>query len=144
LNNVRVIWGDGINLQSIQAILRIMVDLNGWSADNFAFGMGGSLLQIIDRDTQKFALKCSSVRVNGVDVDVQKDPITDQGKKSKAGRVTLWTNSGGEFVSAVNQPTGWTDKGIGGWTNALVEVFRDGKLITETSFQEVRDRANKG
>jgi nicotinamide phosphoribosyltransferase len=143
LNNVRVIWGDGINLQSIQAILRIMVDLNGWSADNFAFGMGGSLLQIIDRDTQKFALKCSSVRVNGVDVDVQKDPITDQGKKSKAGRVTLWTNSGGEFVSAVNQPTGWTDKGIGGWTPALVEVFRDGKLVNEITFNEVRANASR-
>jgi nicotinamide phosphoribosyltransferase len=114
-----------------------MVDLNGWSADNFAFGMGGALLQQVDRDTQKFALKCSSVCINGEWVDVQKDPITDSGKKSKAGRVTLW-KSGGEFVSSVAQPTGWTDKGIGGWSNVLMEVFRDGKLYNEISFEEVR------
>jgi nicotinamide phosphoribosyltransferase len=117
--------------------------VHGFSADNIAFGMGGALLQIVDRDTQRFAMKCSSARINGVWVDVQKDPITDSGKRSKAGRVTLWTNSGGEFVSSVNAPTGWTDKGIGGWTEALEEVYRDGKLVKEITFEEVRANARK-
>ena len=115
----------------------------GWSADNIAFGMGGALLQQVDRDTQKFAMKCSSITVNGEDRDVQKDPITDSGKKSKAGRVQLWTNSGGEFASSVGAPTGWTDKGIGGWTPALVEVYRDGKLTGEITFNEVRANAKR-
>ena len=115
----------------------------GWSADNIAFGMGGALLQAIDRDTQKFAMKCSSVEVNGEWIDVQKDPITDAGKKSKAGRVKLWTNSGGEFASGVTPPTGWTDKGIGGWTEALVPVYWDGELMNEISFAEVRANSNK-
>jgi nicotinamide phosphoribosyltransferase len=143
LNNVRMIWGDGINPLSIQSILRTMVDMLGWSADNFAFGMGGALLQGIDRDTQKWAMKCSSACVNGEWVDVYKDPITDSGKASLRGRVTLWTNSGGEFATSVSAPTGWTDKGIGGWTEALVEVYRDGKLITEYTFDEVRANARK-
>jgi nicotinamide phosphoribosyltransferase len=112
----------------------------GWSADNIAFGMGGALLQIVDRDTQKFAMKASSACINGKWIDVVKDPITDSGKKSKAGRVTLW-KSGGELASGVTAPTGWTDRGIGSWTEALEEVYRNGKLIKEINFDTVRANA---
>jgi nicotinamide phosphoribosyltransferase len=114
----------------------------GWSADNIAFGMGGALLQAVDRDTQKFAMKASSARINGEWVNVVKDPVTDPGKKSKAGRVTLW-QSGGEFASTVEQPMNWTDQGIGPWTEALEEVFRDGKLVKEIDFATVRANARK-
>ena len=142
LNNVRLIQGDGVNEHTIRMILGSF-QVYGWSADNIAFGMGGALLQQLDRDTQRFAMKCSSALINGEWVDVQKDPITDSGKKSKAGRVTLWTNSGGEFASSVTAPTGWTDKGIGGWTEALQEVYRDGKLISEIDFATIRANARK-
>jgi len=141
LNNVRMLWGDGINQLSIRSILGVVVDMGGWSADNLAFGMGGALLQQLDRDTQKFAMKCSAAEVNGEWVDVFKDPITDRVKASKKGRVTLWT-SGGEFQTSVEQPTSWTDRGIG-WTNALVEVFRDGKIIKDYTFEEVRANSMK-
>jgi len=140
LNNVRLIQGDGVNEHTIRMILGDFM-VYGWSADNIAFGMGGALLQQLDRDTQKFAMKCSSAQINGVWVDVQKDPITDSGKKSKAGRVTLW-ESGGEYQSSVTKPTGWTDKGLG-WTEVLQEVYRDGKLTGEISFEEVRANSNK-
>jgi nicotinamide phosphoribosyltransferase len=142
LNNVRLIQGDGVNEHTIRMILGDFM-VYGWSADNIAFGMGGALLQQLDRDTQKFAMKCSSAKINDVWVDVQKDPITDSGKKSKAGRVTLWTNSGGEFASGVTPPTGWTDKGFGGWTEAMQTVFRDGQVIREYTFAEVRENSNK-
>jgi nicotinamide phosphoribosyltransferase len=141
LNNVRLIQGDGINERVIRNILGHFTVLN-FSADNIAFGMGGALLQGINRDTQKFAMKCSSACIDGKWIDVQKDPITDSGKKSKAGRVTLWTNSGGEFASGVNPPTGWTDKGIGGWAEALVTTFSNGKLYNEITFDEVRANSN--
>lgn len=140
LNNVRVIQGDGVNERTIRMILGHFSVL-GYSADNIAFGMGGALLQIVDRDTQKFAMKCSSACVNGEWIDVQKDPITDAGKKSKAGRVTLWT-SGGEFISAVSRPNTWTDRGTA-WSEALVEVFRDGELKNEIDFEAVRANSNK-
>jgi nicotinamide phosphoribosyltransferase len=142
LNNVRLIQGDGVNELTIRSILGAFMAM-GWSADNIAFGMGGALLQQIDRDTQKFAMKCSAALINGEWVDVQKDPITDSGKKSKAGRVTLWTNSGREFASSVTPPTGWSDKGIGGWTNALEMVFMNGQLTKEITFAEVRANSNK-
>ena len=155
LNNVRLIQGDGINELTVRSILGAFMAM-GWSADNIAFGMGGALLQIVDRDTQRFAMKCSAmsrtVRVEDGDFgsgfktewfDVVKDPVTYTGKKSKAGRVTLWTNSGGEFASGVTAPTGWTDKGIGGWIDALVPVYWNGNLHNEITFDQVRANARK-
>jgi nicotinamide phosphoribosyltransferase len=139
LNNVRLIQGDGINELTVRSILGAFMAM-GWSADNIAFGMGGALLQIVDRDTQKFAMKCSAAEVNGKWIDVVKDPVTDSGKKSKAGRVTLWTNGTGEYVSSVDEPKQWADRG---WTKALVPVFWDGKLEKEYSFDEVRANARK-
>jgi nicotinamide phosphoribosyltransferase len=140
LNNVRLIQGDGVNELTIRSILGSFMAL-GYSADNIAFGMGGALLQQLDRDTQRFAMKASSARINGVDVDVQKDPVTDSGKKSKAGRVTLW-QCGGEFVSSVDKPIGWHDRCSGEFEDALEEVFRDGVLVKETTFEDIRKRAN--
>jgi nicotinamide phosphoribosyltransferase len=141
LNNVRLIQGDGINELTVRSILGAFMAM-GWSADNIAFGMGGALLQIVDRDTQKFAMKASSACINDEWVDVVKDPATDPGKRSKAGRVTLW-QSGGEFVSAVEQPKGWHDKSIGDFVNALVPVYWNGNLHNEITFEEVRANARK-
>jgi nicotinamide phosphoribosyltransferase len=132
LNNVRLIQGDGVNERTISSILGAFMAM-GWSADNIAFGMGGALLQQIDRDTQKFAMKCSSACIDGKWINVQKDPITDSGKKSKAGRVTLFQNRDGSYYSGVED---WME-------SALIEVFRDGKLIKEYTFDEVRGNSNK-
>jgi nicotinamide phosphoribosyltransferase len=88
-------------------------------------------------------MKCSAAEINGEWVDVFKDPITDSGKASLKGRVTLWTNSGGEFATSVEAPTGWTDRGNGQWTEALVEVYRDGRLIRDYTFDEVRANSMK-
>jgi nicotinamide phosphoribosyltransferase len=87
-------------------------------------------------------MKCSSIKIDGEWMDVQKDPITDSGKKSKAGRVTLW-QSGGELASGIKPPAGWTDKGYGGWVDAMQTVFRDGQIIREYTFDEVRANARK-
>lgn len=47
------------------------------------------LLQKCNRDTHKFALKACAAEVDGVWRDVYKDPITDEVKKSKKGRLKL-------------------------------------------------------
>jgi len=142
LNNVRLIQGDGINELTVRSILGSFM-ANGWSADNIAFGMGGALLQQVNRDTQKFAMKASAAKINGAWVDVQKDPITDSGKRSKPGRLDLWELDG-EFATI-------SEKEVGKMTGALEhyaqrvlqEVYRDGKLVREMTFDEVRKNANK-
>lgn len=53
---VRILQGDGIDRDMVNTILREM-DLFEWSVDNIVFGMGGALLQKVNRDTLKFAYK---------------------------------------------------------------------------------------
>ena len=96
--NVRVIQGDGVDYDSIGEILSVLKQ-HHWSADNIAFGMGGALLQKLDRDTQKFAFKCSAAVVGGVERDVFKQPITDSGKNSKRGRLKLVHTPEGGFTT---------------------------------------------
>lgn len=132
LNHVRIIQGDGITQDTIDRILYRAMNA-GYSADNIAFGQGGKLLQGVDRDTQKFAMKCSSIQVNGELRDVFKSPITDMGKESKKGRITLYKNEEGYFTDL----EGRTDA-----TEVLETVFENGKLIKEYTFDEVRKNAS--
>lgn len=86
-DNYRILWGDGITPDTIEEILKVAMYSWNLSAENFAFGSGGDLMQNVNRDTCKFAMKCSAIKVNGDWRDVYKDPITDPGKKSIRGRV---------------------------------------------------------
>lgn len=89
LNNVKVLQGDGMNENSIAEPFRIAAEM-GISADSIMTGSGGGLLQAnMDRDTCRFAFKASSVTINGRDKPIAKDPITDQGKRSKQGKLDL-------------------------------------------------------
>jgi nicotinamide phosphoribosyltransferase len=132
LNNVRIIQGDGIDHKSIRSIL-FSLTLSGYSADNVAFGQGGALLQQVNRDTLKFAMKCSAAKINGTWVDVFKDPITDSGKRSKKGMLALIRDNG--KYKTINS------KDLGSEENLLVERFVNGKLFNETTFDEIRERA---
>ena len=129
---VRLIQGDGICARSIDAILAAM-KARGLSADNVAFGMGGELLQKINRDTQKFAMKASAICINGEWRDVYKDPITDPGKRSKRGRLAL-----------INDEQGYRtvrEDALEDQRNALEKVFRNGDVLVDWTFDEVRERA---
>lgn len=133
---IRVLQGDGINIDTLAMILDAMRDA-GWAADNLAFGSGGALLQKLHRDTQKFAFKCSYALVDGVPRDVIKDPITDRGKRSKMGRLTLEKGEDGKIVTVV-EGKGDPAKDL------LVEVFRDGEVLVQHTLAEIRERAAIG
>lgn len=133
LNNVRVIQGDGIDHASIRSIL-FSIDLAGYSVDNIAFGQGGALLQQVNRDTQKFAMKASAANVFSVWRDVYKDPITDSGKRSKRGLLAL-VQRDGVYTTVPQAEAGEND---------LLKVrFLNGELYNQTTFAEVRERANR-
>lgn len=147
LNHVRVIQGDGINDATIDSILK-SAKLAGFSTDNIAFGMGGALLQQVNRDTQRFAYKCSSIQklddpeskacvVTVKWHDVFKDPVDDKGKRSKRGRIGLKldpklssSTQGSYAVCADEDPE-----------NLLKVRFENGNLLNQTTFAEVRERA---
>jgi nicotinamide phosphoribosyltransferase len=132
LNNVRVIQGDGINEESIREILETITKA-GYSATNVAFGMGGALLQQVNRDTQKFAFKCSQATVNGKSIDVFKDPVTDHGKRSKRGKMQLVYHAG-KFETA---------PGIDNFANVMKVVYENGVITKEYDLNQVRKLASE-
>ncbi|MFP8967744.1 nicotinate phosphoribosyltransferase [Pokkaliibacter sp. CJK22405] len=129
---VRLIQGDGVSVKSIEAILEAM-KRRGLSADNVAFGMGGALLQKVNRDTQRFAMKASAICTEYWQ-DVFKDPKTDPGKRSKAGRLALIRDEEGNFKTVRRDSVSERD-------NCLVTVFRNGTLMGEYNLTEIRARA---
>ncbi|HZR03154.1 MAG TPA: nicotinate phosphoribosyltransferase [Burkholderiales bacterium] len=145
LNHVRVIQGDGINPTSIRAILE-RITRAGYAADNLAFGMGGALLQGINRDTQKFALKCCAARINGAWIDVFKSPVTDPGKLSKRGRLALLRHKEFGSFRTVAVPDEITNidgfKPEVGWEHGMETVWENGRLLRDWSFADVRARSN--
>lgn len=136
LRYVRVLQGDGVNPHSINDILaRVVAD--GFCVSNIAFGMGGALLQRLDRDTQKFAYKASAAEVNGFWRDVYKDPVTDHGKRSKRGLLGL--------VAAPEYRTVRVDgarfEPVDGGVNLLRPVYRNGALLIDEPLAVIRARA---
>ncbi|WP_445359068.1 nicotinate phosphoribosyltransferase [Microbulbifer sp. ANSA005] len=130
---IRVIQGDGISLHTIEGILSAM-KARKQSAENISFGMGGELLQKVNRDTIRFAMKASAVRVDGLWRDVYKDPATDSGKRSKRGRLALINRTDGT-------PYTIREQDIGGRNNLLKTVYRNGKLLIEQDLETIRERA---
>jgi nicotinamide phosphoribosyltransferase len=135
LNHVRIIQGDGINEYSIQEILDALLD-NGYSATNIAFGCGGQLLQAMDRDTLRFAMKCSHIVADGKSIDVFKDPITDHGKRSKAGRLDLINRNGKlETIRLTHANDIQCPKSV------MRTVYENGELFVDDSLENIRKRA---
>ena len=137
---VRVIQGDGISYSSIKDIYEALKQ-NNISVENLALGMGGALLQKVDRDTQKFALKCSYAEVNGKEINVMKSPVelnaqgelTTSYKKSKAGKFKLIRQDDVFKTVTIDMNTDEKDY--------LVTVFENGQLVKEYTFDEVRANA---
>jgi nicotinamide phosphoribosyltransferase len=133
---IRVIQGDGVNMFTIQNMLYQLSKFHGWSADNLAFGMGGALLQQLNRDTQKFAFKCSAAQINGKWQPVFKDPVTDPGKNSKHGRLALVGAGPGELHTIEDvQGIEWEKE------DRLVTVFDNGKILINYDLDSIRERA---
>jgi nicotinamide phosphoribosyltransferase len=91
----------------------------------------------VNRDTQKFALKCSAIEVNGTWHDVMKDPITDPGKRSKPGRLALVVKNG--TMTTVREEVAEVE----GLDNLLVPVFKDGVILKDYSFSKIRQNVRK-
>ena len=127
---VRVLWGDGIDIEGIKKIL-YAVTKAGFATENIAcFGMGGGLLQKVNRDTQRCAFKCSAQYRDGRWYDIQKNP-KDVSKASKKGKLKL-IKVDGEF-----ETVGENDPG----EDYLKVVFTNGVLVKEIDFDTVRKNA---
>ena len=128
---VGVLWGDGIDYKGKRDILFAMKNM-GWSAENIVFGAGGALLQRINRDTQRCAMKSAAQMRDNVWHDIQKRPI-DASKKSKTGKLKLIKENGIYHTVKQGERPELPDE--------LVTVFENGRMVKEWTFDECRQRA---
>jgi nicotinamide phosphoribosyltransferase len=117
--------------------------IDGYSADCVVFGSGGALLQKVNRDTYKFAQKASAILVedeNGKEYwkGIAKDPVTDAGKKSKEGVLTLVRSKMNNELMPARLDQGPLDSE---WEDIMQLVYFKGQLYNETTLAEVRARA---
>jgi nicotinamide phosphoribosyltransferase len=164
---IRVLQGDGVDYETIPHILESLKKA-GFAADNIVFGSGGALLQKVNRDTFKCAFKCSEITINGAAREVFKDPITDSGKASKKGRLTLQKAEDAAamgYTDADKYVPRQGDDGVQGGTgflhytpdgkyvtiasgkgdeskDILVEVFKDGALMKDWKLYDIRKKAD--
>lgn len=131
---VRVIQGDGVNKDSIVSIMRAL-QINGFSIENVAFGMGGGLLQSVNRDTLGFAQKAWAVTGGQSEwVGINKQPVTASQKTSLKGLHMVVADEG----KIVTAPEG----SFAADRNLLQPVWEDGKLLREQSLADVRAVSN--
>jgi len=143
VNYVGIIQGDGIDRRglSIKSLLGKIVSM-GYSADNVIFGSGGGLLQSVSRDDKKVAQKASAILVRYADGSeawegIAKDPITDQGKKSKEGVLTtVRSKMTGELMAARLDQYDLDEE----WEDIMVLIYHTGTFYNEVSLSEIRTR----
>jgi nicotinamide phosphoribosyltransferase len=130
------IYGDGLSMDNIEDIYGELV-ANGWSAENCVVGQGGYLACGADdcRDTQRSAIKCSAVQMEGEDFyrDVFKQP-KDASKASKKGQLKLvWGDDGVMTTVSIDDER----------DDIMVTVFKDGKMPNKWTLAQVRENSNK-
>lgn len=136
LDGVQLLWGDGIDENSIEPILDMVVNQLGYSPETILLGSGGGLMQNdINRDTSKVAYKASAVKRRSVNAGewfgISKNPITDPGKMSKQGRLMLVHDAGG--YSTVQEGSGWQE-------DQMDVVFEMSTVLRIQDLEDIRTR----
>ena len=144
LKHVGILQGDGVDYEAMVEILELVTHL-GFSSSNIVFGSGGGLLQRVNRDTYKFAQKASAIKVNGEWKPIYKNPVTDPGKASKSGRLTLVRNMKTGQFKTVNIDTELVKYVENGWEDVMITIYNGvnhpGKLLHFDDLETIRKRA---
>lgn len=133
-SHIGLIYGDAITLKRAEEIFA-RLKAKGFASTNVVFGIGSYTYQYNTRDTFGFALKSTLCVINGQEKQIFKDPKTDNGiKKSQKGRVVV-LKDGDSY--AFKDGLSLTDSIKG---DLLREVYRDGKLLIDENFADIRAR----
>lgn len=141
LNRVAFIQSDSVSISLVKKVLTAM-KAKGYSAENMSFGMGGALLQgnhesSVNRDSFKFAIKCSAIMRGNTLIGVKKEPITDLAKKSKQGRLDLIKDDKGNYKTIVLDDS----YALGQYHHEtqLQTYYNNGEIKFEQSLAQIRN-----
>lgn len=135
---ISCIYGEAINQDNIKEIFQ-RLEAKGFAATNCLFGQGSFSQTMVTRDTWGMALKCIAQQRGGELVEIQKDPITDDGtKKSAKGLTVVLKDDNGEYYLKDRA----TIDEVMSDENQLKVIFRDGVFFNQTTLTEIRERIN--
>lgn len=135
---VGIIYGDSITLERQKEIYK-RLEAKGFCASNLVLGVGSFTYQYKSRDSLGFAMKATWCQINGQEVEIFKQPKTDDGtKNSLKGLISVFKSEYGNWLEAYDQVDKATEEG-----GELITVFEDGKIVKEYSLAEIRDNINK-
>jgi len=135
-SHIGAIYGDSITLDRADAICTRLA-AKGFASTNVVLGIGSFSLGMSSRDSQGGAVKATHVVVNGVDRDIFKDPVTDDGtKKSARGYLHVYPKDSLTY--------GLKDKCSRDLeqTGLLTTVYVNGELVKTTTLTEIREKIN--
>lgn len=138
--HIGCIYGDAITLERAEEICR-RLESKGFASSNVVLGIGSYTYNMNTRDTFGFALKTTYGVVNGKELLLYKDPITDDGtKKSQKGMVVVYKNVDGSisFTDCHDKVNKQRNQEMG--NDLLKPVFEDGKLLVDWTLEEIRQR----
>ena len=150
-SHVRAIYGDSITPNRAEQMYQRLAQ-KGFAACNVALGAGsfstqcaetpdGSLLPFT-RDSYGIAVKATwcADETKGEERQLFKNPKTDTGKFKKSQKGLIYvTEENGEIVAY----DGYTTDTIPKNGNLLQPIFRDGKMLKETTLAEIRNRLHE-
>jgi nicotinamide phosphoribosyltransferase len=140
------IYGDSITPERADQICARLAT-KGFCSTNWVAGIGSYTYTMVTRDTYGFAMKATYAEAEfenqegktvRTGIEIFKDPITDDGtKKSARGllQVIQLENETGVEYELVDRVS-WEDEA----DSCLETVFLNGKLVKETSLEEIRKR----
>ncbi|WP_256843185.1 nicotinate phosphoribosyltransferase, partial [Rodentibacter pneumotropicus] len=133
--HIGAIYGDGVTYEKMVKILEGL-KAKGFASSNIVFGVGAQTYQRNTRDTLGFAIKATSITINGEEKAIFKNPKTDNGlKKSQKGRVKVLSYD--TYIDGLTAKDDFSDD--------LLEVFfEDGKLLRRTDFDQIRQNLLAG
>lgn len=134
--HVGLIYGDSITLERAEEILRRLEE-KGFASGNVVFGIGSYTYQYLTRDSFGFAMKATYQEVDGVGIELYKDPATDSGTKKSAKGLLCVKKLLGEYI--LHDQVDWAKE----QTGELRTVFKDGKLYVDDSIDVIRQRVEK-
>lgn len=140
--HIGIIYGDGCTLSNVETIWKEL-EKRGFAANNIAYGVGAfcftaivedGKLVVATRDTFGIAMKATYGVINGKKLMIYKDPKTDTShlKKSHKGCCRVYKEDG--QLKCQDQLSEMSDDSL------LTTVFKDGKLVKEESFMDIRER----
>lgn len=135
-SHIGAIYGDSITTERAENICQRLHN-KGFASTNVVLGIGSFTYQFNTRDTFGFAMKATSVVVDGERREIFKDPITDDGIKKSAKGLIRVDKVNGEYILVDQVSLEEENKG------ELQAIYENGQFLNTVSLQEIRDRINK-